>query len=245
MIDIHCHILPGIDDGARDMAESIELLRIAQSDGIKRIVLTPHIHMSRFENTKTDIFTALTTLKQQAAEQSIAVELAAAAEVRIDALMLPMIEKNLLPFLGKYQGQKFLLLELPHSHIPAGSDKLVKWLKMKNITPVIAHPERNRELLKNPDKVKTFQRLGCWFQLTSSSLTGGFGESCKLLSEKYLNEGLFNIVATDAHNTHKRPPILSKAFAQVQLLCGDSTAEALFISNPYNITKSLFETSDD
>ena len=240
MIDIHCHLIPGIDDGARDMADALSLLRLAKEDGINRMVLTPHIHANRFDNTKEKIFNALVNLKAEMVTANIDLPIAAAAEVRIDAMILPMIEQNRVPFLGEYQGSKFLLLELPHSHIPPGSDKLVSWLIKQGITPVIAHPERNRDILTNPSAIKQFQRLGCWFQLTGSSLTGGFGEQCQQLAQKLLKDGVFNIVASDAHNLLKRPPILSSAFTKVAQLCDEKTAEDLFITNPFNITQSLF-----
>ena len=244
MIDIHCHLIPGIDDGARDMADALSLLRLAKEDGINRMVLTPHIHVNRFDNSKEKIFKALKNLKAEMVTANIDLAIAAAAEVRIDAMILPMIERNLVPFLGEYQGQKFLLLELPHSHIPPGSDKLVSWLIKQGIKPVIAHPERNRDILNTPAVIKPFQRLGCWFQLTASSLTGGFGENSQQLAEKLLKDGIFNVVASDAHNHKKRPPVLSHAFNKVSELCNEQTAEDLFITNPFNITQSLFSTSN-
>jgi len=240
MIDIHCHLIPGIDDGARDEADALSLLRMAAENGTKRIVVTPHLHLGRFDNTKNIIWTELLVIKQAMFEANIELELAAAAEVRIDAEIIPMIEQDRIPFLGQYDGRKFLLLELPHSHIPPGCDKLIKWLISHNITPLIAHPERNRDILKSPDKIKMFKRLGCWFQLTGSSLTGGFGESCQQLSEQFLKDGLIDVVASDGHNLKRRPPILKEAHQRVCELINEETAHKLFWQNPFNITKSLF-----
>ncbi|ATC94416.1 tyrosine-protein phosphatase [Pseudoalteromonas tunicata] len=240
MIDIHCHLIPGIDDGAKDTADAVSLLRMAADDGITRMVITPHIHFGRFENSKAHIWTELLALKQAAFEANINIDLAAAAEVRIDADMLPMIMANKLPFLGQHEGQQFLLLELPHSHIPPGCENLIKWLRSRNITPLIAHPERNRDIQKNPERIKSLQRLGCWFQLTASSLLGHFGESCQALSVQFLEAGLIDVVASDAHNLNRRPPLLSNARAEVAQLLGEDEAQRLFWTNPYNITRSLF-----
>ena len=240
MIDIHCHILPGIDDGARDMAASLEMLRIAESEGISRMVLTPHIQFGRFDNTLDDIQARLTVLQQEAANAGIGIELRAAAEVHLDADILPLIEQDLLPLYGQFEGQRYLLLELPHHAVPAGTDMLVKFLRSQNITPVIAHPERNRELQQNPVMLKTLVRLGCWFQITAGSITGQFGRDAKDLAEHCLAEGYCHVVATDAHNVQYRPPVLKAARERVVELLGEDQAQTLFYTNPFNITASLF-----
>jgi protein-tyrosine phosphatase len=133
-----------------------------------------------------------------------------------------------------------MLLEFPHSHIPVGADKLVSFLKKRNITPVIAHPERNRDLLKSPDKINQFVRLGCWFQVTASSITGGFGETCQQLALDYIAKDIIQVIASDAHNIKRRPPILSEARKIVSTQFGEEVAQQLFYDNPYRITDTLF-----
>jgi len=241
MIDIHCHLMPGIDDGARNITDSLSLFRLAANDGIRRMVLTPHLHLGRFDNTRASIHSEFLKLKQSVDEAGIKLELAVAAEVRFDSEILDLLESNQLPLYGHFEGQQFMLLELPHSHIPSGTQALVKYLTKKNITPVIAHPERNRDLLKTPEKINSLVRLGCWFQLTAGSIVGQFGERCQKLSVQYLEAGLVKVVATDAHNIKHRPPILSTARERVVELLGEQHAEALFWQNPYNITASLFD----
>lgn len=241
MIDIHCHFLPGIDDGAKNMDEALALIKLAVEDGVSHIVITPHLHLGRFDNTLPVIQSAFSALKAEVKKENIAVELAYAAEVRLDSEILTLLTNKQLPLYGNYNGQQFMLLEFPHSHIPAGSDMLVKFLKNQNITPVIAHPERNRDLLESPHKIKPFVRLGCWFQVTASSITGHFGEACQSLALNYIEQGYIQIVASDAHNLKRRPPILSQARDKVTTLFGDDTAQLLFQDNPYNITASLFE----
>jgi len=119
---------------------------------------------------------------------------------------------------------------------------LVKHLLKQNITPVIAHPERNRDLLKSPHKIKAFVRLGCWFQATAGAITGRFGEECQSLALSYIEQGFIHIVASDAHNLKRRPPILSEARSKVTELFGEEKAQQLFYDNAYNITASLFES---
>jgi protein-tyrosine phosphatase len=241
MIDIHCHILPGIDDGAKDMDEALALINLAVEDGVTQIVVTPHLHFGRFYNYLSVIQSSFIDLQQAVDEAKIQIELAYAAEVRLDSEILSLLANQQLPLYGRYNNQEFMLLEFPHSHIPAGSDILVKHLLKKNITPVIAHPERNRDLLKSPDKIKPFVRLGCWFQVTASSITGHFGEECQALALSYIEQGFIHIVASDAHNLKRRPPVLSEARSKITAIFGEDKVKQLFYDNPYNITTSLFE----
>ncbi|MBU2870043.1 CpsB/CapC family capsule biosynthesis tyrosine phosphatase [Colwellia sp. E2M01] len=242
MIDIHCHLLPSIDDGAKDMAESLALIRLAVDEGISRIVLTPHLHFGRFNNTLPIIKSAFEVLIAEVKSANINVELAYAAEVRLDSEILTLLANKNLPLYGRYDGQHFMLLEFPHSHIPTGSEALVKYLKKQNITPVIAHPERNRDLLSKPHKIKEFVNLGCWFQVTAGSITGNFGDECQTLALQYIEQGLIQVVASDAHNLKRRPPLLNDARNKVVTLFGEDKAQALFHDNPYNITASLFKS---
>jgi protein-tyrosine phosphatase len=241
MIDIHCHLLPGIDDGAKDMNEALALINLAVKDGVKRMVVTPHLHFGRFDNHLPVIESAFLALKKAVRKAKIEVELAYAAEVRLDSEILTLLALKKLPLYGSYNNQQFMLLEFPHSHIPAGSDILVKHLLKHNITPVIAHPERNRDLLKSPDKIKAFVRLGCWFQVTASAITGYFGEECQELALTYIRQNYIQIIASDAHNLKRRPPLLSEARQKISRVFGEDKAQQLFYDNPYNITSSLFE----
>ena len=120
MIDIHSHILPGIDDGAKDLTESLALLKMAQSDGITHIVATPHIHLGRYNNSAPQLLNDLTHLKAACLAQNININIAVAAEARLDVELMPLILTNKLPFIGKKNGFNYLLLELPHSHVPQG-----------------------------------------------------------------------------------------------------------------------------
>ncbi|WP_315983498.1 CpsB/CapC family capsule biosynthesis tyrosine phosphatase [Aliamphritea spongicola] len=118
MIDLHCHLLPGIDDGPASLEEAVELAAMAAADGITHAVATPHIHPGRYDNNIHSITPAYEALKNAIVERNIPLELGMAAEVRISVEMLAMIPTNQIPFLGEWEGRKVLLLELPHSHIP-------------------------------------------------------------------------------------------------------------------------------
>ncbi|MDX1727340.1 MAG: CpsB/CapC family capsule biosynthesis tyrosine phosphatase [Pseudoalteromonas tetraodonis] len=240
MIDIHTHILPGIDDGAKDLTESLALLKLAENDGITHMVATPHIHVGRFNNATAQIKNDLESLKQEAHKEGINVKLAAAAEVRLDIELMAMVMANKLPFIGKIADKNVLLLELPHSHMPQGYDKFIQWLAKKNIRVIIPHPERNRDIQSNLYYIQHLNQLGCDFQLTASSIEGEWGESAQAISLQMLKDGLVNYVASDAHSVKRRPPILSQARKTVAQLLGEEQATTLFVTNPLQLTECLF-----
>ncbi|MDF3125674.1 CpsB/CapC family capsule biosynthesis tyrosine phosphatase [Rheinheimera sp. 1928-s] len=240
MYDLHCHLLPGLDDGAQTAAEALSLLRLAQHNGISHMVITPHINPGHFDNTKAMIHKGLVALKQLAKEHQLTVRLAAAAEVRLCAELPSWVETSVLPYLGEYQGYKVLLLELPHSHVPEGTDRLVKWLLGKNVLPMIAHPERNREIQSDLKKLQPLLRLGCLMQLTASSVLGDMGERSQQTALELLRQRTFHIAATDSHNQHRRPPKLAEARDLIASLCGDDYAQLLVVENPKAISQIHF-----
>lgn len=240
MIDIHSHILPGIDDGAKDLSESLALLNIAQNDGITHMVATPHIHIGRFNNSVTQLYNDISTLKVQVLANNINIKLAVAAEIRLDVELMSLVLGNKLPFIGTLDSVNYLLLELPHSHVPQGYDKFINWLAKKNIKVVIPHPERNRDIQSNPFYINHLKQLGCDFQLTASSIEGSWGEIARRISIDMLEKGLVTYVASDAHSVKRRPPILSNAKKIVTNLIGENKAYDLFFTNPMLLTESLF-----
>ena len=240
MIDIHSHILPGVDDGAKDLGESLALLYIAQNDGITHMVATPHIHIGRFNNSASQLYSELANLKAQALVNNIGIKLAVAAEVRLDVELMSLVLGNKLPFIGTLNSVNYLLLELPHSHVPQGYDKFINWLAKQNIKVIIPHPERNRDIQANLFYIDRLKQLGCEFQLTASSIEGAWGETAKNISIDMLKKGLVTYVASDAHSVKRRPPILSNAKKVVTDLIGEIEAQNLFFNNPQRLTESLF-----
>lgn len=240
MIDLHCHILPAIDDGARDLAEAISLVKLSLEQGVTHIVCTPHIHAGRYDNSLGEIEQVFNVFQQSITEADIDVKLACAAEVRIDADIMALIELNELPFLGLHEGRKVLLLEMPYSHIPPGFDRLAKWLLKKGIVPLIAHPERNRELQKSPHLIKWLKGLGCLLQGTASSITGLFGEKPQQVIEYMLKNGLVDIIASDCHSLKRRPPEMASAFELVSSNYGLPLAHEIFLNRPRKISAEKF-----
>jgi protein-tyrosine phosphatase len=208
MIDIHSHILPGVDDGAQTLEEALKMLTIAVDGGVTTQYLTPHIHSGKYNNTKECLAAHFTQFKEQVNAANIEVELKLSAEVRIGLDVMQLVTQNAIPWLGEYQGKRTFLLEFPRQEIPYGSDNLVKWLLARNCLPIIVHPERNRTFLNQRHKLQTFIDLGCPLQITASSLTGKFGADVQKMSEELLNQGLVSAIASDCHNLKGRSPDL-------------------------------------
>lgn len=240
MIDLHCHVLPGIDDGAKTIDESLSLIQAAIADGISHMVCTPHIQTGIYDNTIESIAQVFDELKRQVLLNSLNIQLAFAAEVRICPEIMILAKQKKLPFIGRWQDKQVLLLELPHSHVPAGTEQLISWLHKNDIIAMIAHPERNRDILADFNKFKQLARTGCLFQLTAASICGDFGENVQQLSYKLLLGDLVTIIATDAHSVKRRPPKLSKAKALVIELIGQDKAHQLVYETPKLISESKF-----
>ena len=238
MIDLHSHLLPGIDDGAPDLATALQLAQIAVNDGITHMVCTPHIHPGRYENTIETIEQALVELQQGLFKQQINLTINAAAEVRFGMELMVAVKQQSIPFLGEWQGKPVLLLEFPHGEIPFGAERLTAWLLQQGIKPMIAHPERNKGLLRAPEKLKPFLEQGCLLQVTAGAVAGRFGQAVQELAHKLLKEDIVTILASDAHNIEHRPPILSQGRDVAAALIGEAAAQRLVVDNPWHIIQS-------
>lgn len=227
MIDVHCHLLPGIDDGAQTLDDSIKLINLAINDGITHIVATPHIHPGRFNNDIASIAAAYGKVMHWIKQTNAPIKLSSAAEVRISIELLEMLEHHTIPFVGQWEGYNVILLEMPHSHILPGSDKLIKLLLNNNIRPLIAHPERNKEIMAAPDKIKAFVEQGCLLQVTAGSLAGRFGEPAQQVAMQLCKEDVVTLIATDAHNIKHRPPKLAEAYAILDREIGHDFSQQL------------------
>jgi protein-tyrosine phosphatase len=225
-IDIHCHILPGLDDGPEEPEESLEMARMAADDGITQIFATPHIMDGVYDNTTETITGALQALRERL---SFDLEILPGADVRVTPEMLVGRDTSHLFPLGS---SNYLLVELPTYTLPPNLQNLFFNLKRKGIEPVITHPERHMVLMGSLKKLRELKETGAFVQITAMSITGGFGREVRRSSLAMLEKGLVDFVATDAHDTKRRPPVLSKAYEEVRKRFGDRTADRIFITNP-------------
>lgn len=239
MIDLHCHFLPGIDDGPETLEQALELARAAVADGITHSVLTSHVHPGRYPNQRRNIEAAVDVFRVELAKAGIPLQIRAGGEARLCPEMIDLLAQNQLPFLGEVNGYRIVLLEFPHQLIPVGSIRFVQSLLKNKIRPLIAHPERNKTVMAHPEKIDEFAEAGCWLQLTAGSLVGRFGANAQQAAFQIIDAGWDCLLATDAHDIKNRPPLLSEGFAALQARYGESMAQRMVIDRPAKIFGSL------
>jgi protein-tyrosine phosphatase len=235
MIDIHCHLLPGIDDGPEDLDEALAMARLAVAHGITEAIVTPHIHAGRYENTRDSVSEATRLFQQHLQDQDIGLRLRTAAEIRIGPELMTLVKTDQVPWLGSLEGYRLVLLEFPHSHIPVGSDRLVRWCLQRHIRPVIPHPERNKDVIRHPERLIPFVQLGCLLQVTAGAVAGGFGPQARRRAGEFLERGWVGFLASDAHNTEHRIPDLEPGRAAAAAIVGEAESWRLVRDNPRKI----------
>ncbi|PAF37227.1 tyrosine protein phosphatase [Terribacillus saccharophilus] len=214
MIDIHCHILPGVDDGARTLEDSIEMAKAAAAQGIHTIVATPHHRNNQFDNYREDILTRVDELNRILEEENIEVNILPGQETRIYGdLAEGLSAKEILPV---NLDTPYILVELPTSTVPKYTNKLLYDLQVEGYTPVIVHPERNSELLSKPDKLYELVKSGVLTQVTAASLVGKFGKKIRNFSHEIIQSNLTHFIASDAHNVHNRGFIMQDALQEIE-----------------------------
>ncbi len=232
-IDLHCHILPGMDDGPEDMDESAEMAALAKDDGISHIFATPHILPGVFENDSRKIMEAWGVFRKSIPNN---VSILYGADVRITSDMADRLARNEIPTLN---GSPYLLIELPSYAMPLNCGHLIYTLKCRGTIPILTHPERYPYIAGKIAYLRDLRSEGALCQVTAQSITGDFGKDVKKSVLTMIEKGLVDFVATDAHGTHNRPPILSKAFREVIRQFDAGTAKRLFYSNPQEILNSI------
>ncbi|MFC4700849.1 tyrosine-protein phosphatase [Glaciecola siphonariae] len=237
MIDIHSHILPGVDDGAKTLGESFDMLNMAIDQGVTTQVLTPHIHIGRYNNTKLGLLKAFSEFQARVKDKGLSITLRLAAEVRIGAEIMPLISNKQIPWLGQLNGKQVFLLEFPRIDVPHGSDNLVRWCIAQNVLPLIVHPERNKTFLNKPEKLQWYIKKGCPIQITASSLSGKFGDDVKHMALDLMRKNQVFAVASDCHNLKGRQPDLGKVYTELKDEFDADYLTKVFVSNPQSLLK--------
>ena len=230
MIDIHAHILPGLDDGAKTIEESLEMCRIAEKDGITQIVATPHVLNGIYTNSAEVIIEEVDKINKVLKKHKINIMVFPGADVHITPDIAQQVEDGQVLTLNA--NKKYILLEMPVQIVPPELDSLIFDLQIQGITSIISHPERNQQVQQHPDVLSGFMRKGVLMQLTAMSLTGDFGPDAEACSKKLLVNGLAHIIASDAHSPDKRPPVLSNAIKIAQRIIGEKRAMAMVSAIP-------------
>ncbi|TNF98647.1 MAG: capsular biosynthesis protein [Gammaproteobacteria bacterium] len=235
MYDLHCHILPAFDDGAKDIDTALAMARIAVDDGITHLACTPHIYPGLFENNTQGIKSALETFSSELDRAAISLELSIGADIQIIPELLGSLQNGAMPTIN---GSRYFLLEPPH-HIPSPHiEQMVFDVVAAGYVPIVTHPERLEWLDDHYDTFLSLADHGAWMQLTSGSITGRFGDGPKYWSEKMLDDGIVYLIATDAHNMTSRAPLLAEGAEAAARWVGQKEARALVYDRPKAVWKN-------
>ena len=233
MIDLHCHILPDLDDGAEDWAESIEMARIAAEDGISGVVCTPHQSPDFPGNLRNIVLASVEELRTKLSEAEIRLELYPCCELAIDRNLSEKIESG--ESLTINDNRKTALVEMPADVIPPDLSGFFRTLQAKGINIVLAHPERNYLLLKDPTELLKWIQAGIMVQITGGSLNGYYGEEILDFSLELLRHRMVHFVASDSHSRDMRRPVLSNARAITEEIIGPGEAHKIFHEYPISV----------
>ncbi|MFF2446735.1 tyrosine-protein phosphatase [Neobacillus sp. NPDC058068] len=213
MIDIHCHILPGVDDGPTQLIECLNMANAAVTAGISHLFATPHHLNGQYENSKSVILQRTHELNRHLQQENIHLTIHPGQEVRIHRELFHSLEMDEILTLNN-EG-KYMLLELPFGEVPTYTQEIVYELLVRGITPIIVHPERNSGFLEDHHLLFELVQEGALTQLTSGSIIGHFGKKVKSLSEKLIEHNLAHFIATDAHNCGSRGFSLHEAYEAI------------------------------
>ena len=229
MIDVHCHLLPGIDDGAQTLETSLEMARIAVADGITKIYCTPHIYPGLYENTGSDIKRRVAMLQLILRDKGIALELSFGADVHLVPEVPEGLADGRIPTLG---GTRYLLLEPSHHVCPPRFKESVFAFIGAGYVPVITHPERLTWVEDHFDDFTSLARSGAWLQVTGGALLGQFGKRVERIAERFVGDGWTAVLASDAHTTSRRAPMLAEAEIRAARLVGKTEASLMVRGRP-------------
>ncbi len=234
-VDIHCHMLPGLDDGAVNLGVSLAMAEMAVADGIGTVIVTPH-QLGNYSCNRGETIRAYASRFQRELDQrSIPLRVLPGADVRIEPDMIPGLQAG--DVLSLADQRRYVLLELPHElYVPLES--VLSGLRSAGMVGILSHPERNQGILRDPQIVGGLIEAGCLMQVTAGSLVGSFGPEIQEFSEWLIQEGLVHFLATDAHGTTNRRPIISRAFHRAAELIGQEQAERLCCHNPSAVASS-------
>ncbi len=236
MIDLHCHLLPGIDDGSPDEERSIEMARMAVAEGVVALACTPHIMPGVYDNSGPDIRRRVALLQERFDAEGVALQLMVGADVHIAPDMVSKLRSGEVLTLND---TRYVLIETPHHILPPRVEDSIFNLMAAGYVPIFTHPERMSWIERKYDLIQHLARAGVWMQLTAGALTGRFGPKAQYWSERMLDEGMFQIIATDAHDISRRPPALGEALAALAERVGEDEAWSMISTRPRGVVANL------
>ena len=235
MIDLHCHLLPGIDDGASDLAVSLKMAKTLVADGVSVAACTPHILPGLYHNTGPQIRAATLKLQNVLNDQGIPLELTTGADNHIIPDFLPQLRSgHLLPLANS----RYVLVEPPHHVAPPRLEEFFFGLLLGEYVPILTHPERLTWISSHYEVLRRLVRAGVWVQITAGSLSGIFGRNARYWCERMLDEGCVHLIATDAHDVSRRPPNLSVGRKLAAKRVGEVEAQHLVVTRPEGVLRN-------
>jgi len=229
MIDLHHHLLPGLDDGSKSMEDSIAMAKLAVADGITHVVCTPHANgQYNFDPQVNEA--KITELRSLLAQENVPLTLGLGCDFHLSYDNIQDAKAN--PARYSVNGLGYVMVEIPDYGLPRGLTEIFYELQLVGLTPVLTHPERNPTLQSDLPRLKEWLQRGVLVQVTADSVRGNMGKSAEKMAHLLLAERWVHFLATDAHNTSSRPPRMSEAKAIVAKKYGVEYAEYLCVRNP-------------
>jgi protein-tyrosine phosphatase len=226
MIDLHCHILSGMDDGAKTAEESLAMAEMAIADGITHVVATPH-SSNEYRFDFAAVRQAAIGLQRLIGDR---LKIATGCDFHLSPENIAALKRNAAPFC--IHQNDYLLVEFNDFSIPPALDHTIYEIRLAGLRPIITHPERNGIIRAQPERLEKWIRTGAYGQVTGGSLTGSFGRAARQTTFAWIARGLVHFVASDAHNLTSRPHKLRAAYDVVRSEFGEEKAEAFFVENP-------------
>jgi protein-tyrosine phosphatase len=235
MIDLHCHILPGLDDGASDLSVSANMAKAFVADGVSVVACTPHILPGLYQNSGPQIRQAAAQLQQHLDREGIPLRLVTGADNHVTPSFVTELKSGHLLSLAD---TRYVLVEPPHHVAPPRLEDLFFSLLVAGYVPILTHPERLTWIQSQYQVIQRLVHAGTWMQVTAGSLSGAFGRSPRYWGERMLDEGCIHILATDAHDVNRRPPNLSQGRELAAKRVGNTEAQHLVVTRPEGILRN-------
>lgn len=223
MVDLHCHLLPWIDDGSKNMDISLRLARKATENEVTHALLTPHHMNGRYVNHKQDVIRRTQEFQEQLKTHNIPLTVFPGQEVRINGQLLDALDKDDILFADT--AGKYMMLEFPDDDVPNYTSRMIFDIQQRGITPVIVHPERNTKIMAEPDLLYQLLQKGCLSQITASSYVGTFGKKVEKFSCQLIEAGQGYVFASDAHDLPGRKYEMRQAFEKLSQEFGSELTE--------------------
>lgn len=233
MIDLHAHVLPGLDDGPRTIRDALALLRQMADQGITSVVATPHMRDGHYDVTVDQMHREVERLNRAAVDEEIPITVLPGGEVALVPDVSEAIRCGTVPSLGALG--RFVLIEMPFQNVPVGVRQVLFAVQLQGVTPVLAHPERSFPIQRVPSSIEPFVRAGALVQINAESVVGRGGRDAERTAARLLERGLVHVVASDAHDAVERPCLLGAARDRLIRLVGAEEAYRLVRDRPLRI----------